>query len=166
MSTTNAVPDRRFRWVEYCVHLLLATCASELVCFAVELLLDVLFPRQALLIEQFFVAPSYIAPIALGGTLGFVWGKRLRRLASRTLFFPPLLLLAFETFWVDRSYLLPGQWNPQHILDNYFRPMPACSSAECGGQYFLVAPLVSVIASSLLAESGRRAPRRPTASRT
>jgi len=166
MNTKNAVPDRTFRWIEFCVHLFLATCVVELVCFAAQLVFDLLFPRQALWMEQLFMAPSYLAPVALGGTLGFIWGRKLRPLASRTLFLPSLLLLAFQIFWVDRRYLLPGQWNSKYILDNYFRPLPACSGTECGGQYYLIAPLISVIAYSLAAELGRKATRRPTASRT
>ena len=116
---TKQKADTSFLWVQYCVHVLLATILVPAFCF----LVDVLFSSAHPEFERAILGPTFALPIFLGVAGGIHWGKTLPSLSSRLIFLPAFLVVLWYVIATIQSHSY-REGLPRYLLNNYLLPPP------------------------------------------
>lgn len=133
-------------------HLALATYGIVALCFLTGILLHLVIGFLDRFLEYFVFGPTFALPIILGLLAGHRFGRRLPALASRLLWVPAFVLLAWQLY-LEYKLRYPGENMRAELWNNYVGI--DCGASECLAEALGTTPLVAAIAYTVGAELGR-----------
>jgi len=133
-------------------HLALATYGVLTLSFLIAIPLGFVIGDR---LSAYFVGtgPAFGLWIVLGLLMGYRFGRRLPAPASRLLWVPSFLLLAYELYFTWYKLQWPGENLRAELWNNFIGSN--CEASECAYEFLETAPFVSALAYSLGAELGR-----------
>jgi hypothetical protein len=134
-------------------NLVFLTLGMEIAVFGICHTFVAIFDPQALVMDYFFVAPSYCVPVLFGLLFGHRFGWRLGPWSSRAVCLPPFALMAYALL---TNHQASRHWS--EVWAQFFSPI--CMGQECyihySSQVLVTAPLLASLGYIVGSEFCRR----------